>query len=254
MSKNLVSLSGRVQEIILGSLLGDGSLKIHPGYANARFSFRHSSVAREYFLWKASELREIASEQPIFVQSNDGGFSNNEKMRFQSMALPALTEIYELTHKQHQFRIRRKWLNQMSALSLAVWWLDDGSLISGTRKGVLCTDGFDHDSVKLLARYLQVEWNIQSNIGAVGRKRFGKQEQYRRLWIRSTEELKKFLRIILPHVAVGDMLYKVIILYSDPQLQQRWISEVSELSGFSIETIESVVEQRKKSLKPFRID
>ena len=38
------------QAIILGSLLGDGSLKIHSGYKNARFSFRHSYKQQEYFM------------------------------------------------------------------------------------------------------------------------------------------------------------------------------------------------------------
>ena len=250
-SNNSVSLSDHMIQIILGSLLGDGSLKIHKGYANARFSFRHSVKAEEYFHWKVDQLQGIASDKHVFVQTNDGGFSENDKLRFQSRALPELTEIYELTHKQHHFRIRRKWLNRMSALSLAIWWLDDGSLISNTRKGVFCTDSFDQDSVKRLAQYLQVEWNIQTHVAPVGRKREGRQEKYWRLWIRSTEELKKFLRIIMPHVRVEAMLYKVLILYHDPQLQQRWISEVAELTCFSLKTITRVVEQRKSLLQAF---
>ena len=248
-NSNSVSLSDHMIQIILGSLLGDGSLKIHAGYANARFSFRHSVKAAEYFHWKVEQLRAIASESCVFVQTDDGGFSDKDKLRFQSRALPELTEIYQLTHKQHHFRIRRKWLNQMSALSLAIWWLDDGSLISNTRKGVFCTDSFDQESVKRLAQYLQIEWNIQTHVAPVGRKRQGRQEQYWRLWIRSTEELKKFLRIIIPHVLVKEMLYKVLILYHDPQLQQRWISEVSELSCFSIEQISVIVKKRKSELK-----
>jgi hypothetical protein len=244
------SLSDRVQEIVLGSLLGDGSLKIHKGYANARFSFRHSAAAAGYFHWKARQLAEIAAENSEFVQPPDG-FSRQPKLRFQSRALPGLTELYHLTHRQHHFSIRRKWLNRLSPLSLAIWWLDDGSLISGTRKGVICTDGFDQDSVKRIARYLQVEWNVQSHVAAVGRKRAGRQDQYWRLWIRSTDELKRFLRIILPHVHVEDMLYKVLILYRDPQLQQRWISEVHETTGFPIERITQVVAERKSRLKSF---
>lgn len=250
-NSNSVSLSDHMIQIILGSLLGDGSLKIHQGYANARFSLRHSVVAADYFHWKVDQLQGIASDQHVFVQTDDGGFSKKDKLRFQSRALSELTEIYELTHKQHHFRIRRRWLNRMSALSLAIWWLDDGSLISNTRKGVFCTDSFDQESVKRLAQYLQVEWNIQTHVAPVGRKRMGRQDNYWRLWIRSTEELKKFLRIIMPHVAVEAMLYKVLILYHDPQLQQRWISEVSALSSFSVDQINAIVDKRKSQLKTY---
>ncbi|PIR02174.1 MAG: hypothetical protein COV62_02125, partial [Candidatus Nealsonbacteria bacterium CG11_big_fil_rev_8_21_14_0_20_35_11] len=51
-------LSKNCKEIILGSLLGDGSLRIHKSYKNARFSFRHSVNQKEYFFWKAGQLKE----------------------------------------------------------------------------------------------------------------------------------------------------------------------------------------------------
>lgn len=246
-----VSLSDRTREIILGSLLGDGSLKIHQPYKNARFSFRHSSAQQEYFLWKVSQLDDIKSKSSVFLQKSDG-FGTQSKMRFQSRALESLSELYRLTHDKGKIVIRRKWLNQLTPLSLAIWWMDDGSLISNGRKGVFCTDGFDKESHKLLAKYFQITWDIQVHIGKIGRKREGKQEEYFRLWIRSTEELKKFFRIILPHVQVKDMLRKVILLYNDPQLQQRWISEVSTLTGFSNDTVEQTVKEKKAKWKRYR--
>jgi hypothetical protein len=246
-----VSLSEQTIALILGSLLGDGSIKIHPGYANARFSFRHSVKQLSYFDWKVAQLGEISANSSVFIQKPDG-YSMNPKARYQSKALPALTELYELTHKKKRFTIRRKWLNRMNDLSLAIWWQDDGSLVSNTRKGVICTDGFDEDSVKLLARYLKVGWNISTVVGAVYKKRGGHQYQYFRLWISSQEELKKLLRIVAPHVHQMDMLYKVLVLYKDSELQQRWISELAELTEFSIEDITSVAEQRKAQLKLFQ--
>lgn len=248
---NMVSLSDRTFALILGSLLGDGSLRIHPGYANARFCFRHSAKHESYFNWKVAQVKEISSGKAVFRQKADG-FSDNVKLRYQSQALPALTELYQLTHRGKTFRIRREWLNQMEDLSLAIWWLDDGSLISNTRKGVFCTDGFDEQSVKILAQYLKVVWGINTHIGVVQRKRAGRQDQYFRIWIRSGEELKKLLRAVAPHVHIRDMLYKVLILYKDPELQQRWISEIAKLTKFTEQEIAEVVEQRKLVLKAFQ--
>jgi hypothetical protein len=49
--------SDQARAIIFGSLLGDGSLKIHNGYKNARFSYRHSktkrsTIIKRLFTWK----------------------------------------------------------------------------------------------------------------------------------------------------------------------------------------------------------
>jgi len=187
-------LSDRSKEIILGSLLGDGSLKIHKPYVNARYAFRHSITQKEYFYWKTKELAEIASEKHTWLQSKDGKDGYGQaKLRFQSRALPTLTELYQLTHKKGQqgkIRIRRKWLNLLTPLSLTVWWLDDGSLVSDTRQGVFCTDGFSHDEVRLLDRYMKKVWGITTGISQVKDK-----DQYR-LWIRSTDSLQKFLQTI----------------------------------------------------------
>ena len=52
----------------------------------------------------------------------------------------------------------------MTPLSLAIWWLDDGSIIGNGRKGVLCTDGFDEESVHVLARYLEKVWGVYAHV------------------------------------------------------------------------------------------
>jgi len=126
----------------------------------------------------------------------------------------------------------------MTPLSLTVWWCDDGSLIGyGGRKGVFCTDGFEKKSVEIISRYLRVVWGIKNIVAPINRDYKGEKKQYWRIWIRSQEELKKFLRIILPHIPVPNMLQKVILLYKDDQFQQRWISEVAQLSQFNRDII-----------------
>lgn len=241
-------LSYQTKEIILGSLLGDGSLKIHKPYKNARFSFRHSAVQKEYFFWKVRQLKEISSEHFVWEQKADG--FGGEKLRYQSAALELLTELYRLTHKNGKFRIRRKWLNMLTPLSLAIWWMDDGSLIGNSRKGVFCTDGFELKEVELLARYLKIVWKIDGHVGRISLR--GKRAEQYRIWLSSTEELKKFLRIITPFIPVSSMLPKIIILYKDSQLQQRWISEVCKLTKFSRTIVEKYCAEKKSKWKKFR--
>lgn len=243
-------LSDQSKEIILGSLLGDGSLKIHSPYKNARFSFRHSVHQKEYFFWKNEMLKEISGGSSFWQQKADG--FGGEKLRYQSLALESLTDLYQLTSKNNHLEIQRKWLNKLTPLSLMVWWLDDGSLIGNGRRGVFCTDSFSLKEQKLLVRYLYKVWGIKVAIGKIHRERNGKIKEYYRLWVRSGEELKKFLRIILPHMLMPSMLPKVLLLYKDSKLQQRWISEVSRLTKIPLEIIEKYLLEKKMRYKNFR--
>lgn len=244
-------LSHRCKEIILGSLLGDGSLKIQKSYKNARFSFRHSVHQREYFLWKVQQLKEISGNSNVWEQKADG--FGGKKLRYQSRALESLTQLYQLTHKKNHLAIRRKWLNQLTPLSLAIWWLDDGSIIGNGRKGVFCTDSFSLKDQKVLARYLLKVWGVKVKIGKITRLWKGKKREYYRLWIRSAKEMKKFLSIILPVFPdIPSMLPKILLLYKDSQLQQRWISEVSKTTCFSQSLIEKYLAEKKSKWLAFR--
>ena len=247
-----VPLSDRVKEIILGSLLGDMSLKRQKGYRYARLQFRHSEKDKAYFFWKANQLKEIALSKAVSLSGPDGFSKKNGKYRFASKACEPLDTLYEYTHKNNKLRIRRRWLNKMTPLSLAVWWCDDGSLVGeGSRKGVICTDGFDEKSVKLLVKYLRKVWGVKAKASPVTRERKGVPTKYWRIWFSSTEELKKFLRIIIPYIPVKEMLRKVIMLYKDSQHQQRWISEIIKLSSFTKEEVMEAYEKKRKRYKKY---
>ncbi|PIS22462.1 hypothetical protein COT50_01790 [candidate division WWE3 bacterium CG08_land_8_20_14_0_20_41_10] len=228
MSKTVLPLSQECREIILGSLLGDGSLKIHQNYVTPRFSFRHSIKQTSYFKWKVSKLTEISTEKNVWLQKPDG--FGGAKLRYQSRADSRLTNLFSLVSKGDKKVVTRKWLNQLSPLSLAVWWMDDGSLIGGGRDGVFCTDSFSKGQVEIIRKYLKVVWGLDTSIGEIKRSN---NRHFFRLYIRSVEQLKNFFRLIIPHIKVQEMLYKVCIKYKDRELQQRWISEMVALSHFS---------------------
>ena len=229
--------------MILGSLLGDGSLLVSKRYKKARFELRHSIVQKEYFFWKARELKAISSAKSCRVQPADG-WSKNEKLHYHSLSHPNLTDFYNLTHSQGKLVFQAKWLKLLTPLSLLVWWLDDGSLVKNSRQGIFCCEGFDVKDMLVLSAHLKRKWDIQAHVGRRGR--------YHHLRIYSTEELKKFLRLILPHLSVASMLPKVLLLYRDPVLQKRWISEVRRLTGFSSGIIEKYVSEKRKRWKSFR--
>lgn len=252
---NKISLSESCKAIILGSILGDGSLKLYKPYKNARFWIRHSLIQKEYWEWKVSQLSEIQTTQSKQIQK-PMGFSKNKKLLFQSSAKPELTQIYNILYKKNCLKIRRTWLNFMTPLSLAIWWLDDGSIIGNGKRGVFCTDCFSKEENKLLKNYLHTVWKIEVNIGTLKRtyKRGDepKTQEIYRLYLNTTS-LKKLFRLIMPSSPkLSSMIYKYCILYKDTELQQRWISEMVNLFPSMKNTIINTINKRKQKLKYFR--
>jgi len=159
----------RSEEIILGSLLGDGSLKIHKNYRNARFSFRHSIHQKDYFFWKASQLKDVSGENYYWESEDKDGFGG-KKLRYQSMATQELTDLYNLICKNGRLKIQRRWLNLLTPLSLSIWWMDDGSIIGNGRKGVFCTER-SKNSCSLSENCLEGRCSYRKNKKNMERKR-----------------------------------------------------------------------------------
>jgi hypothetical protein len=226
-----LTFSNECRAILLGTLLGDGSLKIQKGYKNARLSIKHSEIQAKYFYWKVGKLKEIANDKSVQLLKPTG-FSKNNKLLFQSKSMEELTKLYNYIYVNNKIKIQRRWLNKLSPLSLMTWWLDDGSLISNHRRGVLCTDNFSYEELLVLVRYFRVVWGINVTIIKLTKTYNNVERCYYRLGL-STLELKKFLRIFLNLIPIPEMLYKVAIRYKDPILQQRWTSElISALPHF----------------------
>ena len=172
----------------------------------------------EYFQWKTGALKEISSMNSVHL-----GLSN--KFLFRSRAVDSLTRIFEVTHSSDELLIRKRWLSHLTPQSLAIWWCDAGSLVAGGRKGELCTDPFSEDRVMVLSKYLEDEWKVHAHVGQFKSSTSDKEAFMYRLSFR-TEELKKFLRLVLPHIPVASMLRKCMVVNPSQALQDSWISEM----------------------------
>lgn len=223
-------LSMSTKQIILGGILGDGSLKIAKNYKNARYSERHSIIQANYLKWKFRLLQPELDGTLIIQSAEKASFSRQKKIIYQSRVNVHLTALHHLTHVKNKKKIKRRWLNNLQELALAVWWCDDGSLNTTTSQGVFCTDGFTFKELLVLVRYLEVDWNIKCNI-IENPVKIKKGEEIRidyRLRFSTFSDLQSFFRIILPYIPVSEMLYKIMICFKDPKNQQRWISEVKK--------------------------
>lgn len=107
-------------EVIRGSLLGDGNLSptIHKKSLGVRFRLGHGLKQKKYLEWKASLFKNI----PCSI------FSDKKSIKCD---LTPLSELYSL--RKEMYRGNYKFLSadilaNLTPLSLAIWYMDDGSL------------------------------------------------------------------------------------------------------------------------------
>jgi len=121
MDNTVGSLTQLQRSIIIGSILGDGYLRIFPGRKNALMEFNHSFKQKEYVDWKYSALKNISGSTPKIKI----GKGNRISYRFYSKQLPELTKLYKLFYKDGK-KIIPQAVN-LDPITLSVWFMDDGS-------------------------------------------------------------------------------------------------------------------------------
>jgi recombination protein RecA len=157
-----IRLSDLQWEIVLGGLLGDGALsRAKNGYA-ARYRFGHGIRQTEYADWKASLFANIGSSRT----TNARGAVFHD--------LPPLVELAELREAVYiagKKFLSEDYLKQLTPLSVAVWYMDDGTFASrakgvqvrtrdGSGRSEICIQAIEPTSRERLVRYLGDTWGI----------------------------------------------------------------------------------------------
>jgi hypothetical protein len=184
------SLTEVQHDIVIGTLLGDGAMRCK---TNALLEINHSSRQQFYVEWKFRHLAELVATPPK-VRTGNGG---RTACRFVTRSLPALTPYFRLFYSSGRKRVPEL---ELSALSLAVWFMDDGCR---SRNAVyLNTQQFDQQSQGVLLMVLRDQWGIE---GALN-----KDKTYHRIrvtvpgTVRLAEVIEQYLlpefRYKLPHV------------------------------------------------------
>ncbi len=116
------------RSIVIGSLLGDGSINKNPGpRGNARVRFCQGVEQSAYLEWKYCQLKRWVLSPPTapYPTGYDGMVS-----AFSTISHPVFTELWHLIYPVHrkkkQKRILDALIEQLDDLALAVWFMDDG--------------------------------------------------------------------------------------------------------------------------------
>jgi hypothetical protein len=187
MGDTVGSLSEVQHAIIVGSLLGDGSMRCK---TNALLEINHSFDQRTYVDWKYRQLVELVRTPPKVRNGNGGRVA----CRFVTRSLPVLTPYFRLFYEKGRKRIPEV---ELSPLTLAVWFMDDGCR---SRTAVyLNTQQFDVLSQESLLRMLREQWGIN---GALNRDKC-----YHRIRL-SVDGTRRLVELIEPHL-LPEFRYKL---------------------------------------------
>jgi recombination protein RecA len=146
------SLSEVQQSIVIGSLLGDGSMRCK---TNALLEINHCWQQRSYVDWKHSHLAELVATPPRRRHGNGGRIA----YRFVTRSVPALTPFYRLFYGAEGKRLPEV---ELTPLALAVWFMDDGCRSRGAV--YLNTQQFDKESQMRWLRLLSKQWGLAGTL------------------------------------------------------------------------------------------
>ena len=191
MDNTVGSLTQQQKSVIIGCILGDGYLRIVPGKKNAFLEVNHSIKAKKYVEWKYSILKNICVSAPKRRKIDEKRIG----YRFFTRQHPEITKLYQKFYSQKKKIIPPGF--KLNPLSLAVWFMDDGSK---TKRGdvYLNCQQFGFQSQRRLLHSLRT-------IGV--KARMNKDKKYYRIRIRR-ESISRFVKLIKPYI-IPSMQYKI---------------------------------------------
>ena len=184
-----VPFTQRQKDIALGSLLGDAYLR--PSGTSFSLSFTHGEKQKAYLDWKREEFQNFITQEDYYCNTRE--FRGNlPTYQIATITHPYLTELHDMCYGSGKKVVTSEWLEQLSPLSLAVWYMDDGSINKRYKTIVLCTNSFSYDEQVLIIDFLAARFGTVAKIEP-------RRNNQTVLRINASQRYR-FLELISPHI------------------------------------------------------
>lgn len=161
--KASLTMTERQKQLLIGMLLGDGHLERQRGALSARLKIEHSVAQSAYLDWKFSEWEEWVRTPPKLRQRRNrlGTYSTN--IGFTTLSHVEFEEFRERFYRGRQKVIPEEL--ELTPLSMATWFMDDGSRKSGQCRGLyLNTQSFTDSEVDLLRSVIGRDVGVETTV------------------------------------------------------------------------------------------
>ncbi|MBU4245796.1 MAG: hypothetical protein KKE71_02025 [Nanoarchaeota archaeon] len=151
------------KQVLLGSLLGDGSLS-HGNGTNYYLEETHSSKQRDYLIWKDKILKIFGCKLKDKEYMNYKLNKKYPQVIIKTSSLPLLSEYHKIFYFDRKKRITSEILDQINELGLAVWYLDDGHVTILENLVNFSTDSFTYIEHTIIKDWFIKKWNVNPKI------------------------------------------------------------------------------------------
>lgn len=191
------------KEFFAGCMLGDGNIKLPNKCKNAMFSCQHGPHQYEYNKWKSELLKPLGAKFYEYTRKTPN--KKTGKYYTYNVTLTncntEITNIYNTLYKNKKKIITNELLKNFTDFSLAILYMDDGSLSSSNPENtsyIIASCGFDKESLQLFQNFLLNKWKIETTITIDNR-----------LYIKINSR-NLFEYLIIPHIEkIPCMKYKI---------------------------------------------
>lgn len=185
-----MNLDENTQQVLIGSLLGDGGVYITGRCKNAMFCEEHSIKQSEYLKWKAGVLSCF----------NGKITEGRKEVYFHTPVNLTLTELQRLWYPNGKKIAPEEELQKLNALGLAVWYMDDGCYNYRNKSCYLSIHSFRGQELAIL-KWFKERWGLNPHIATGPMLRF------------LAKDSDKLLHLISNHIHPS-MTYKLGHLHS----------------------------------------
>ncbi len=159
-------LSPTHEQIVIGSLLGDGSFRKISDF-NTSLRIGHGAKQDAYCLWKQSLFDGLIGSQGT---NSRGGHS------FDSIPMYELTALAEHNYDQNGKHPSQELIDRLTPLAVAIWYMDDGTFDSERQNRCsICCPAFPLEKQQAIVRWFHQQ-GISATLDARGRINFGVNE------------------------------------------------------------------------------
>ena len=156
-----IELTDSQKQMIMGSLLGDGTITVSGAY-----SCSHSVKQEQYFNKKREILSNLHSDI-VHKYAHDYEYfqTTPESLHFTTGCNEYLYSLREIYYPKGKKIFPYEYLlKHLEAEGLAYWYCDDGCYVKTHRLSKLCTYGYSLQEQELMLKLLQDKFNIDGRI------------------------------------------------------------------------------------------
>jgi DNA polymerase-3 subunit gamma/tau len=240
---NYERLTRHQLETVMGAALGDGHVSMTGSGMRARLSISQGVAQKDYLEYKKQLLGPLVATD-LKYQFSPESYSRKGTYRLATLSCPQIAQVrrqlYDSAGRKH---ISRDYLDQVGPLGLALWYLDDGSLVTGhsyykrkkdntiadypSTRSTFSTYGFALSDVQVIKQWLQENWGISGGISATAKGPM--------IWL-TLEGTARLHQIIAPFVPPS-MEYKLLPPYRD---QFDHPKDENHLAGLAVSVVKGI--------------